>query len=170
MPNRYQIMGMFLVLVGAILFFGDSLYGINLAGFLITLLSGVGWAGYMVAGKFLFNKEKISPLANTAFAMGFGTILLSFSAFFLEGLSVVSFSGWVIITWLGVVNTAAAFFLWNNALDRIDAFELSILQNTMLIQIALLSIVFLGEYYSLEKYFFMGLIFIGVLMVQLVSK
>ena len=53
-PSRDQIVGMVLVLLGAFLFFSDKLGGYNLTGFIITLVSGIGWAGYMVAGKLLF--------------------------------------------------------------------------------------------------------------------
>lgn len=70
------------------------------------------------------------------------------------------------IIWLGVVNTAVAFFLWNHALETLEAFELSILQNTMLIQITILSIIFLGETLPPVKYLYMALVFIGVYVVQ----
>ncbi len=69
--------------------------------------------------------------------------------------------------WLGVVNTAAAFFLWNHALQRVEAFEISILQNTMLIQIAILSVIFLGETLTAMKLLGMAAVFVGVLIVQL---
>jgi drug/metabolite transporter (DMT)-like permease len=165
-PTREQMGGMVLVLLGAILFFINEPIGYNLIGFIITLVSGIGWAGYLVVGKLLFKERRISPLSYTAFAMGMGTILLSFLAFLREGLKPISFSSWLIIVWLGVVNTALAFFLWNHALERLGAFELSVLQNTMLIQITLLSIIFLGESLSFLNYLYMFIIFIGVIIVQ----
>jgi drug/metabolite transporter (DMT)-like permease len=98
--------------------------------------------------------------------MGIGTAILSASAYLMEGLRPIPASGWIIIIWLGIVNTALAFFLWNHALEKLEAFELSVLQNTMLIQITLLSIIFLGETLPLIKYIYMVLIFIGVFIVQ----
>lgn len=165
-PNRAQLAGMVLVLLGAVLFFGDRLGGYTLTGVIITFVSGLGWAGYMVAGKILFKEKRVSPLGNTAFAMGFGSALIAASAYLVEGLRPIPITGWAIIVWLGVVNTAAAFFMWNHALETIEAFELSILQNTMLIQITLLSIIFLGETLPLVKYLYMGIVFIGVYIVQ----
>lgn len=120
----------------------------------------------MGAGKLLFKEKRVSPLGNTAFAMGIGTILLSASAFLFEGLKPIPVSGWVIIVWLGVINTALVFFLWNHALETLEAFELSVLQNTMLIQITILSVVFLGETLPVMKYVYMVIIFIGVFVVQ----
>ena len=165
-PKRDQVAGMVLVLVGAVLFFSDKLGGYTLTGVMITFISGLGWAGYMVAGKILFKEKRVSPLGNTAFAMGFGTAILSASAYLVEGLNPIPVSGWAIIVWLGVVNTAAAFFMWNHALETLDAFELSILQNTMLIQITILSMIFLGERLAPVKYLYMGLVFVGVYIVQ----
>ena len=75
-------------------------------------------------------------------------------------------SGWLIIVWLGVVYTALAFFLWNHALETLEVFELSVLQNTMLIQITIISVVFLGETLPLAKYAYMAIIFVGVSIVQ----
>lgn len=165
-PKKDQIAGMALMLIGAVLFFSDKLGGYTITGVAITFISGLGWAGYMVAGKILFKEKRVSPLGNTAFAMGFGTALLSASALLVEGLQPIPVTGWVIIIWLGVVNTAAAFFMWNHALETLDAFELSVLQNTMLIQITALSMIFLGERLTPVKYLYMALVFIGVYIVQ----
>ncbi len=106
-------------------------------------------------------------MALTAFPMGFGTLLMVMGAFSFEEFLVVSSSGWNIILWLGIVNTALAFFMWNNALQKLDAFENSILQNMMLPQIAFLSYFFLGEQLTLMKIIAMVLVLIGVLVVQL---
>ncbi len=165
-PRRDQLIGVALVLLGVFLFFNDQLEGYSFTGLLVTLISGIGWAGYLVASKILFLTERISPLGNTAFAMGLGTALLSSSAYLLEGLNPISGSGWLIVIWMGLINTALAFFLWNHALETLEAFELSVLQNTMLIQITILSIIFLGETIPPVKYIFMALVFIGVYVVQ----
>lgn len=165
-PHRDQMVGMTLVLLGVVLFFHDQLRGYNLPGILVTMISGLGWASYLVAGKHLFNAQQVSPLGNTAFSMGMGTAFLSGSAYLLEGFVVIPASGWLIIVWLGVVNTALAFLLWNHALEALEAFEVSVLQNTMLIQITILSIIFLGETLHPVKYAYMALVFIGVYVVQ----
>lgn len=166
-PNRYQIVGIILVLLGVFLFFRDKIGGYNRIGVIITLISGIGWAGYLVASKLILKDKIVSTLGNTAFAMGIGTSLLSTSAYIFEGLRPIPVSGWLIIIWLGVINTAFAFLLWNHALVTLEAFELSVLQNTMLIQITILSVIFLGETLPLVKYIYMIMVFIGVLLVQI---
>ena len=156
-----------LVLLGAYLFFNAPLSTDSLSGILITLLSGLGWATYLVSSRLMFRQVKMNPLGLTAFSMGFGTLFLAAAAYSIEVPSSVSLQGWTIILWLGVVNTAIAFFLWNHALVKLEAFEISILQNTMLVQIALLSWLFLGERLTVLKLISMTLVFIGVLIVQI---
>ena len=53
--------------------------------------------------------------------------------------------GWLAVAWLAVVNTALAFTLWNHTLRRLTAIESSLINNTMLVQIAILAWLFLGE-------------------------
>ena len=166
-PTLLQLGGMGLVLLGAYLFFNAPLSDSSLLGVLITLISGIGWATYLVSVRLLFVNEKINPLGLTAFSMGLGTIALSLVAFYIEGLSGISLTSWAIIVWLGVVNTALAFFLWNHALQRLEAFEISVLQNTMLVQIAILSWIFFGEQLTVMKVIPMALVFVGALIVQL---
>lgn len=168
-PTPPQLLGVLMVLGGAYVFFGGKIEVGNLLGVAITLLSGLGWAVYLVAGRRFFDDRNITPLALSAFAMASGTVLIAGSAAVFEGLRLVSSQSLAIILWLGVVNTAAAFFIWNRALAKVGAFEISILQNTMLIQIAVLSWLFLGETLTSTKMLGMGLVFIGVLIVQLSS-
>ena len=168
-PHLIQLTGMGLVLVGAYMYFNAPLAGNSLLGVGITLVSGIGWGSYLVLGRLLFVRGEIDPLGLTAFSMGFGTLLLALVAFSFEGLPSVSLTGWGIILWLGVVNTALAFFLWNHALQSLGAFEISVLQNTMLVQIAVLSWMFLGEQITVAKLIPMALVFIGALVVQLRS-
>jgi drug/metabolite transporter (DMT)-like permease len=76
-------------------------------------------------------------------------------------------ANWLIIGWLAIVNSAIAFTLWNLTLRRLSAAESSVINNTMLIQIAILGWIFLGEALSSKEV--VGLVFalLGVLLVQL---
>ncbi len=165
-PTLRQVAGIAFVIAGAYIYFG-GIPADSLTGVIITLVSGLGWAAYLVAGRAFFKPREIGALGLSAFAMGIGTVFIAGSAWVYEGFTALSLGGWVIVLWLGVVNTAAAFFLWNHALQRVEAFEISILQNTMLIQIAILSVIFLGEKLTAQKMLGMAAVFVGVLIVQL---
>ena len=166
-PTPRQVAGIALVIAGAYIYFGGGVSASSLTGVIMTLVSGLGWAAYLVASRAFFKPGEIGPLGLSAFAMGVGTVFIAGSAWVYEGFTALSLGGWGIVLWLGVVNTAAAFFLWNHALQRVEAFEISILQNTMLIQIAILSMIFLGEKLTASKMLGMAAVFVGVLIVQL---
>jgi len=169
-PTLLQLVGMALALLGAYFFFSSSISGVELTGIVITLLSGLGWAVYMVGSRQVLTKGGLKPFNLTFFPMVFGAILLLVAAMLVEQPPTMTAHGWIITLWLSLVNTALAFLLWNHALERVEAFKLSILQNTMLIQIAILAWLFLGEELTLMKLVAMGMVFIGVLLVQVTRK
>jgi drug/metabolite transporter (DMT)-like permease len=76
-------------------------------------------------------------------------------------------SGWGIVLWLAIVNTALAFTLWNHTLRRLTAIESSLINNTMLVQIAILAWLFLGEPIGAREALGLLLAVLGVLLVQL---
>lgn len=66
-----------------------------------------------------------------------------------------------------MVNTALAFPLWNVSLRTLSATESSVINNTMLIQIAALAWVFLGEALGGLGVAGMGLAAAGISLVQI---
>ena len=66
-----------------------------------------------------------------------------------------------------MVNTALAFTLWNLTLRELSAVESSIINSTMLIQIAILAWIFLGERITWQEGAGLLLAGAGVLLVQL---
>lgn len=66
-----------------------------------------------------------------------------------------------------MVNTALAFTLWNNTLRTLTATESSVINSTMLPQIAILAWLFLGEPLNLQQMIGIILVGIGMLTVQL---
>ncbi|MDP2366438.1 MAG: DMT family transporter [Ignavibacteria bacterium] len=69
-----------------------------------------------------------------------------------------------------VVNTALAFTIWNYTLRTLTAMESSIINGTMLIQIALLAWIFLGEDISFKDIIGMLIASSGAVLVQLKFK
>jgi drug/metabolite transporter (DMT)-like permease len=76
-------------------------------------------------------------------------------------------SHWLIIGWLALVNTALAFTIWNRTLQTLNAIESSIINGTMLPQIAILAWVFLGEALGSREIIGLCLVAVGTLIVQL---
>jgi len=169
-PSKIQYIGFPLALLGAYTYFQESLAFTNPLGILIVLLSGVAWASYMVLVRYLRRMKKVNSMDLTTISMGLGALGLLILSFFLEGFQPISSEGWLIIIWLSTINTAFAFYIWNHILKYIPAFRLSILQNTMLVQIGLLSVFFLGEVITVNMALGILLVLSRVILVQMKTK
>ena len=71
------------------------------------------------------------------------------------------------LLWLAIINTAVAFVIWNYTLRTLTAMESSIINGTMLIQIAVLAWIFLGEGIGLQEIMGMAAAAVGAVLVQL---
>ena len=74
------------------------------------------------------------------------------------------------LIWLAVINTALAFTLWNHTLRKLSAMESSIINNTMLIQIAVLAWIFLDEKITTQEGIGLSIAVIGAVLVQLKKR
>ena len=118
----------------------------------------------LVTGRF---NALLLTLTVTVVSMGVGSLLLLAGGFITEGVPRLDLEGWGIVLWLAVVNTALAFTLWNHTLRKLTAVESTLINNTMLIQIAILAWLFLGEPISAKEGIGLLLAVLGVLVVQL---
>ena len=99
--------------------------------------------------------------------MGIGAILLLVMGISVQGLPPIGLTNLLYILWLALINTAFAFTLWNLSLRSLTAMESSIINGTMLIQIAILAWIFLGESISLKEIGGMLIAIAGALLVQI---
>jgi drug/metabolite transporter (DMT)-like permease len=167
-PTRWQWGGALTFVFGAAVFFypWDIPAGQAL-GYLIATIHILSTSLSSIMGRGVNRRGEIHPITVTVVSMGIG-------AFFLLGLGLATepapqldLTAWAIILWLAVVNTAFSFTLWNHTLRTLSAMESSIINNTMLIQIAILAWIFLGETLSLAQILGMLLAALGALLVQL---
>jgi len=163
-----QLLGLAVALAGAFAFFSERLsWKGEQLGVLIVIIGGIAWATYMVIMRRIQRVNKLSSLRLTLVTMGIGTAGLVTLAIVFEGLKPISLNAVIIILWLSTVNTALAFLLWNHALKFIRPYELSVIQNSMLVQIAILAWLFLGENLTLVMVMGVILVITGVLLVQI---
>lgn len=166
-PSPVQIIGIVLTLCGVLVFFANSVMVLGeVFGVVATFVSGFGWAIYMVVTRYWL-RENVEIIPLTACSMALGAVMLLVITGLTGNVVQISVDGWALVLWLGIVNTALAFVLWNHSLKSLRAYEQSVIQNTMLIQIALLACVFLNEFLTLYKVLGIVLVFVGVLIVQL---
>lgn len=167
-PTPLQWIGTALALLGAVVYFTPVAFPPGEAFGLAVVVFGVlANALSSVLGRDLNRSGRLPPLLVTVASMGIGSALLLASGFLFQGLPPLSPRSWIYIGWLSLVNTAFAFTLWNQTLRTLQAVESSIINSTMLIQIAVLAWVFLGEEPGLKEVVGMLLVAAGTLIVQL---
>ena len=167
-PSRIQWIGSALFITGIIIyFFPISLSGNQIVGFVIMFIGVLANAGSSIIGRNVNKRRDISPIIVTFISMGIGTIILIVIGTSMNGMPVLSLKVWFYLIWLAAVNTALAFTLWNLTLRTLIALESSIINGTMLIQIAVLAVYFLDENLSFQKVIGMLIAGGGAVLVQI---
>lgn len=167
-PSRLQWFGAVIFIVGIIFYFfpisfeGNQGLGLMVMAFGVLANSGAG-----ILGREINRQRNISPVVITFISMGVGSIILLLTGFLYTGIPTISTQNWIYLIWLAVVNTAFAFTLWNYTLRSISAMESSIINGTMLIQIAFLAWFFLDEKITTQEGIGMGIAALGATLVQL---
>jgi len=163
-----QIGGALLVVLGAWLYFSGRLGATGLGMFAATIALVANVAGGLL-GRSINRSKSSSPVVVTAVSMSIGSLVLLVSGIVVEGWPAISLNAALIIAWLSVVNTAVAFTLWNISLRRLSALESSALNNTMLIQIAVLAWWFLEERPGGLAFLGIALVSLGIFQIQAVA-
>lgn len=160
--------GVALSLLGAVVYFHPVAFPAEqVAGVVAVTIGVLANAASAVLGRHVNRGGHIPPLVVTVISMGVGAALMLAAGLVGQGLPPLSATSALIIVVLAVVNTAFAFTLWNLTLRTLSAAESSIINNTMLIQIAVLAWVFLGEALSGKAVVGLLLAAVGTLIVQL---
>ena len=163
--------GVGLSVAGPLVFFSQAARipagGLGLVIAIFGMLANVGAA---ILGRYVNRQENLPPVMITTISMGVGAFVLLLAGTGIEGMPALNWSHLAIIAWLAVVNTAFAFTLWNHTLRTLNAAQSSVINNTMVIQVALLAWLFLGE--SLDGWEWLGIILAGAgaVLVQLRRK
>jgi drug/metabolite transporter (DMT)-like permease len=167
-PSRLQWVGAIIFMVGILFYFlplsfdGEQGLGLMVMVFGVLANSGAG-----ILGRDINKQRNISPVVITFISMGVGSIALLVAGIMVAGAPDISPQNWVYLAWLAIVNTAFAFTLWNHTLRSISAMESSIINGTMLIQIAFLAWFFLDEKISTQEGIGMGIAVLGATLVQI---
>ncbi|MBB6099278.1 drug/metabolite transporter (DMT)-like permease [Deinobacterium chartae] len=162
-----QAWGTLLLLGGAALYFGPQAgSGVSPIGLAVALIGLLANASQVLLGRAFGRAGRLSALQITTVSMGAGAAALLSGGTLTQGWPVLTEHHLLLLGWLAVVNTALAFTLWNVALRHLSALEASLINNTMLVQIALLALVFLNERPSAVQWAGMALALVGVVIAQ----
>jgi drug/metabolite transporter (DMT)-like permease len=167
-PTFLQWAGVALYLAGVLSYFYPlSLPGDEVVGLIVASVGVLANALSSILGRSINRSGAVDPMAVTVVSMGSGAVVLLVTGLAMQGLPRLKLVHWALILWLAVVNSALAFTLWNRTLRTLSAMESSIINNTMLVQIALLAWLFLGESLTWRQAAGMVLVAAGTLIVQI---
>jgi len=170
-PTTLQWIGVLLFIAGIFIYFFPVELSQNQTIGLIVMTIGVfANSASAVLGRNINREAKINPVVVTIISMGIGSIILLISGIAIQGLPSISFQNILFLLWLAIINTALAFTIWNLTLRTLSAMESSIINGTMLIQIAILAWIFLGEEISIKEGVGMFIAASGALLVQLRNR
>jgi drug/metabolite transporter (DMT)-like permease len=170
-PTWKQWAGAVLFIIGAVIYLQPgSLDYLPVIGLVVLGIGLIANSASSILGRFVNRTQHLEPVVVTAISMSFGCIPLLAGGLAFQGLPPISPLNWAIVAWLAVVNTAFAFSLWNHTLRSLTAMESSIINNTMLIQIAILAWVCLGDALSWREILGLLLSALGAFIVQMRRK
>ncbi len=170
-PTILQWLGVILFILGIFTyFFPVELSENQQSGLFVMTIGVLANSASAVLGRSINRSARINPIVVTIISMGIGSILLLQLGIILQGLPTISFQNILYLLWLAVINTALAFTIWNFTLRTLSAMESSIINGTMLIQIAVLAWIFLGEAITLQEGIGMLIASFGAVLVQLKFK
>lgn len=161
-----QWVGMAVAATGAALYLGPDVAVTSLVGLAVGLVGLASNAGASLLGRLVNRDADLSPLVVTAPSMAVGGLLTLATGMAFDGVPHLSGSDWGIVIWLAVVNTAFAFTLWNHTLRALTATESSAINNTMLVQIAVMAWVVLGEALTGLQWTALAIVSVGIWLVR----
>jgi drug/metabolite transporter (DMT)-like permease len=163
-PTRLQVLGLVVALAGGLVFFGTSIPGAEVVPIVITLLGGVCLATFGVMAREFAREGEVDgvTLAGVPLLVGGGLLVLAVPPAHIQSTGVL-----VVLIWLAVVNSALAYLLWNHALRRLQAFEISIVGNLMPMGTGLIAPLLIGEVVEAAAWVGIAVALAGVVLVGL---
>ena len=166
-PNLKQLILIGVALIGTSFYFFPFDFPLTaLFGILIVILSLIANSFSAIIGRAINRQREYPPLLVTAISMTIGTVFLLIGGIIIDGLPLLTPLGLITILWLAIVNTALTFTLWNHAMQHLRALEITIINSTMLAQVAILALVFLGELPTLFDWIGIILLMVAAMLIQ----
>lgn len=167
--SSLQVAGIAVLVVGVVAYFGLELpvgsSGLALlaAASIPVVLGGSARLGRHVA---VDSRRYGGPIAMTALAMIVGGVATLVIAIVVEGVPAFDVVAWLLIAWLAIVNSALTYTLWAQSQRALRAVESSVLSDLVVLQIALLGWIVLGEGLGPTEVVGLALAVAGVVIVQ----
>jgi drug/metabolite transporter (DMT)-like permease len=164
-PARTQVAAIGVAMFGIVLFEVPGGGGRGTAGpMLAVIASGTGYALWVIGNRRLMRNA--DPVHVACPSMLSGAVPVLAIGAVTEGWPPPTWQVWLPIVFLAVVNTAAAFTVWTHTQAVLAAYESTVINNTMTVQVAVLAYVFLGEPLGARQWIAVAVVAAATLAVQ----
>jgi len=169
-PTRWQVFGVVLSFIGSGLFFSVGFDPGASVGIVIVLIGLIGFMMFGILGREIAREKQLDTLTLTTIPLAIGGGFLLAIALLLEDIPVFTPESIGIVLWLAVVNTAAAYVLYNHSLQVLTALEMNVMLNLTPLGTALLAWLILGESLGPIQLVGMLVMIVGMVFVQRVRN
>lgn len=146
LPGTLQWLGITVAIVGILLYYYPGQFSAStLTGIGMILLSGLGYALQLAANRALLSRGSADAVDLVLYPMAVGAAGMVLLGWWLEPWPVLSLRLIGLLLWLGLVNGSLAFVLWTHSQRVLRSFESSMINNSMLLQIAFLDYLAFGH-------------------------
>ena len=165
-PSRLHLVGILIAVIGSVAFFVSDLSAITPGSLGLLALATISFAFMPVLGRDLARKHVLSTIELTGIplAIGGGALLVLAAAF--EGVPRLPSQTWGIIIGLALINTLAAYLLFNHALKHLRAGEANILLNMTPAATALIAWRALGDRLAGMQMVGIAIVIVGATLAQ----
>ena len=168
-PTIFQVLGACVALAGLRVFFQKIPAASELIGVLLVFVSiiGVAYTNNIARKLSIVTKNSISNniISTLAILIG-GSITVAVGLIVDRPIVMTGWKNWGIALYLGIVSIAIGLTVWNSILRVLRSYEASILGASTVIWTALLAVPFLGEHLKINQMIGIGLMLVGLVLVQ----
>ncbi len=169
-PTKFQVIGILITLLGTALFFANGIQAGESLGIIIFGIGIIGFTTFGVLGRKIASAGKVGTLRLTTIPLALGGGITLIAAFLLEGIPSAPPTTWGLILVLALVNTAIGYFLYNHALQSLNAFQMNIVLNLTPIWTAIFGYFLLGEQLETLQMLGIAVMIAGVMLVQMKTR
>ncbi len=165
-PTKWQGFGVFISLVGSVIFFSGGLKAGETLGIAILALGLVGFMAFSLLGRSIARERSLDTLVLTTVPLIIGGLSTICIALVVEGIPQFTIRSLWVVAWLALVNTSLGYLLYNHALRELTALEMNMVMNLTPLFTAFISWILLGERLGLLQGLGLIVMIVGVILVQ----
>jgi len=165
-PTRWQGVGVFISLVGSLIFFSGGLQPGEPLGIAILALGLVGFMAFSLLGRGIARERSLDTLVLTTVPLIIGGLITMCIALVVEGIPQFTIRSLWVVAWLALVNTSLGYLLYNYALRELTALEMNMVMNLTPLFTAFVSWILLAERLTLLQGAGLMVMILGVILVQ----